>query len=246
MMRTLYAACTVLLVGALVACGHDEPTRPELTPDALARQFDSLAQSSAASSSLGRSMAFAQTAQAVHLGAAPSTITIVNGDSAEQYQALAVSLDVDTSLASNRPPGTSMFMPGHMWGLVAWQGPPATGRVIAITGFADSASFDLRAAEQLATDSSMALIAPIGIGMILEHGAVRLISVNGAAVLSPQETTGPCEGSTIGCTKTTFIGHFTIDFQTAADPYYFAPDSTAPARTFTMASQVVNGIRLTP
>jgi len=236
----------MLLIGALVACGHDEPTRPELTPDALARQFDSLAQSSAASSSLDLSMALSQAAQAAHFGATPSTITIANGSSTEQYQALAVRLDMDTTLASHRPPGTTWFIPGHMWGLVAWQGPPATGRVIALTGFADSASFDLRAAEQLATDSSMALIAPIGIGLILEAGAVRWISVSGTAVLSPQGTIGPCEESTTGCTRTAFMGHFAIDFQTAADPFYFAPDSTTPAHTFTMASQVVNGILLTP
>lgn len=236
----------MLLIGALVACGHDEPTRPELTPDALARQFDSLAQSSAASSSLDLSMALSQAAQAADFGAAPRTITIANGSSAEEYQALAVRLDMDTTLASHRPPGTEWFIPGHMWGLVAWKGPPATGRVIALTGFADSASFDLRAAEQFATDSSMALRAPIGIGMILEEGTVRLISVSGTAVLSPQDTIGPCEESATGCTSTAFMSHFAVAFQTAADPFYFAPDSTAPEQTFTMASQVVNGILLTP
>ena len=191
-------------------------------------------------------MALAQAAQAVHFGATPSTITIADGSTAEQYQALAVSLDMDTSLASNRPPGTTWSIPGRMWGFIAWQGQPATGRLIAITGFADSASFDLHTLGPLATDSSLALLAPIGIGMILEQGAIRFISVSGTAVLLPQESTGPCEGSTTVCTRTSFMGHFAIDFQTAADPFLFAPDSAAPARTFTMASQIVNGIRLTP
>src|SRR5690242_7997787 len=82
-----------LLIGALVSCGHDAPTQPQITPEALAHQLDSLATASQQAGNLQGSMAFSQAAVALRNGVATSEITIVDGTTGEQYKALAIRFD---------------------------------------------------------------------------------------------------------------------------------------------------------
>lgn len=254
--------CTALLLGALVACGHDAPTRPEITPDMLAHQLDSLATASQQAGNPEASLALGQAALALREGASMSTITIAEGNSTAQYQALAVRIDPGPMPDVALPRGTEAFQLPAIWGLVAWRNEPA-GRLIAVTGLADSVDLDLTALGNSLAGSTTPTALAIGFGLLVDGGTLHLVSVSGNAVLSPLASIGQCEhpstsvssasvpgGTTtlpsLSCTKSSFTGHFDITFQPASGTFPFAPETDAPTRTFTMARQTVNGIRLVP
>lgn len=253
-----------ILLGAVVSCGHDAPTRPDITPEALAHQLDSLATASEQAGHPEGSMALSQAALALRSGSASSDITISDGGTAAQYQALALRIDPGTAADVATPPGTTVFQLPTIWGLVAWQSDPA-GRVILITGLADSVDMNTAALDQASSGTWPPENAAIGIGLIIEGGKLQLVAVSGNAVLTPTDSLGPCAQPTqriygataptaagtttlppLTCTRSSFAGHFDIAFQPAASTFPFAPQAGAPTRALTMTRQTVNGIRLAP
>ncbi|HET7550897.1 MAG TPA: hypothetical protein VFK04_06380 [Gemmatimonadaceae bacterium] len=260
-MKSGRSVSLVLLAVLLTACGGDEATAPQLTPEMMARQLDSLGVAVATAGGQDRSLALVNAAQSLRSGAEPSVITIAEDGVADDYQALVTWFRADTFTVVGTDPARKLVIPDH-WTLVAWKGAPASGRLIAVTALTDSVSLGMAQPAYGDDGTGIPVVPAFGLAMVIENGALRLLATSGTAGLMAGDAGQKCAAAStlissrrdplisrsdlsfpIECSLTSFDVGFDAVLAPPSDSFSFLPDTTAPSHTLTMPSQVVQGIR---
>lgn len=260
-MRSGHSVGLALVTLLLSACGGDEATRPRLTPEMLAEQLDSIGLAVADAGGTERSPALLNAAQSLRSGAEPSEITIVEDGAAADYQALVTWFRADTFDVAGPIAGRKLIIPDN-WTLVAWQGPPATGRLIAITALTDTVSLGMVEPPYGDDGTGMPLVPAFGLAMVVENGALRLLAAGGTAALAAGDPGPKCATASVmtwtrrdpliarsdatfptECSLASFDVGFDAVLAPPSDSLPFLPDTTAQTHTLTMVSQVVRGLR---
>jgi hypothetical protein len=260
-MKAVRSAGLVLLAVLLAACGSDDATAPSLTPEMMARQLDSLGVAVASAGGQDRSLALLNAARSLRSGAQPSVVTIGEDGVAADYQALVTWFRADTFTVAGTDPGQTLVIPDH-WTLVAWNGAPANGRLIAVTALTDTVSLGVSPPPYGDDGTGMPLIPAFGLAMVIDKGAFRLLATSGTAGIAAGEAGEKCatvsamisarRGQSVARTDTSFptecsLTSFDVSFHAVlappSDSLSFLPDTTAPSHSLVMPSQTVRGLR---